>query len=412
MPIREALRVPERGTLELTDAQWSMLDPDPDFWTLVDKGILSCGRTRHGVKLVGGAYVGRAALGAIDLTLVEKVDGALSSLLAFATGSAFRVERMHAPASELGPLISLLVHHFVAAVRRYASKGRDWHYGTRHETGSLIGGRINVTRTMQLRARGLRQLVAFDRPVQTFATPINRLISATLAEVDRINVIVGLPPEHVADSRAMAVLFADSRDAETLFGDRQQLVRLAEELRRESRDDTRIDILEFAAVLLSHQSFDDSVFSGHYAPRAWFLDLEMLFESAVRQVLRDLLRPTFRVENGRSAPLPIFSATPAAFRANPDLVIRSDDIVRAVGDAKYKVWDADPGDRRDMYQLLVHAGTFGARTAFLIYVGNPFQHSDLGPTVEGIRTVRFCVDPRSLRDHLTLAVGVLALQSP
>jgi len=56
------------------------------------------------------------------------------------------------------------VKAFLAAVQDYTGRGRDWQYDERDDTGSTIAGRLNIRRTIDLRARGQRHLAAFHRP--------------------------------------------------------------------------------------------------------------------------------------------------------------------------------------------------------------------------------------------------------
>ena len=264
-----------------------------------------------------------------------------------------------------------------------------------------------MTRTLKLRAQGLRHSIAFDRQVISFKTPLNRVIAAALDEVERIAHLVDLGHKTLASARAMAVLFADCRDAETLFGDRRILVRTTETLQTKEKIGMRADLLALAAVILSHESFELNATSDRRTPRSWFLNLETLYETAVRRLLSDAYAPVTSVRNGRTDALPIFSTPDVGFSANPDLVIETQGVVHAVGDVKYKAWAGTAG-ASDLYQLLVHASAFRARTAFLIYAGDSYDYRDLGESSDGIRTLLFSADPRRLQEHLHLvrtAVG-------
>ena len=95
--------VPERGQTDVDPAIWIALSGDKDFRKMLDKGVLSARLLANGLtRLQGSCYVGRAQCADIEVELHEKVPGALETLLYYATNSAFRVERMKGPASDLG----------------------------------------------------------------------------------------------------------------------------------------------------------------------------------------------------------------------------------------------------------------------------------------------------------------------
>ena len=398
------LRVPERGELTLDPAAWKALERDPSFWRLVERKVVKVGQDgQDSVKLIGNGYVGQARAGDRDLLLVEKAPGALAALLAHATSAAFRVEHAKGPKTELGPLAELLLQELAAAVRRYASAGRQWSYVRRRETGSLVGGRIDVTASVRLRARGLRHRIAFDRSVASPANDTNRMIAAALTETERIASALSLPVEALEESRAMSILFADCRDAEVLFGDRGYLAGLAERLAQRASA-LAADVLMLAAVVLAHESFEPHQLARGELPRSWFLNLASLYEAAVRRTLASVMGPGVDVRNGKILPPAIFSAVWDEFTANPDLVVNGEQVW--IGDVKYKAWDGEV-DAADLYQLLAHTNAHEAKVAFLVHADDRFRVRDLGQTRDGIRTVVFGADPRNLVAHLQAAVGLL-----
>ena len=405
--IAEPILVPERGEVALSPAQWSKLRDDPTFWSLVDGGILSVSRPSRGATaLRGSCYVGRAITAAGPLELVEKVDGALASLLGFATEQAFRLDPLSAPTTDLGQLAVLLVRQFHQGVFRYVSRGRERRFVRRPYAGSLIGGRIDVNRTLNLRARGLGHLIAFDKNELTRRTPKNRLLLAALREVESLAHVIPLTDDDLAFGRSLSQFFHDCRDVEVLFGRRAMLAERARQL-ADSRRERDTDLLALAAVLLSHESFEHADDTGRVTPRAWFLNLETLFEHAVRTCFRDVCSMA-QVVKGTSAGAAIFPLSPALVPADPDIVIYQEPDV-AVGDVKYKDWDRSAGGRPDLYQLLVHSAAFDATTSFLVYPHDRFQAVDLGHAVTGPRTWLFSVDVRAIRSGVQRCAQTLGL---
>jgi hypothetical protein len=70
--------------------------------------------------------------------------------------------------------------------------------------------------------------------------------------------------------------------------------------------------------------------------------------------------------------------------------MRSDEAV-AVGDAKHKIL-AGRADEADIYQLIAHTATFGARDCFLVYADTAYSAQHLGTNPLGGRTWLFTVD--------------------
>jgi len=409
--IKAVTYVPERGRTEVTQASWRQMAAAPAFWGLVERGVISVehpGANR--VRLVGACYVGRAfVIDEVVIEVHEKVEGALIALLTHATRMSFKVEKLSAPASELGPLIGLLAGQFVEALRRYVSRGREFVYRREKRVGSLVGGKVDVTGTIRLHARGLRHLVLFEKDVVAHNTPFNRVALAALREVDRLSRLVQVDQETVAHARGLAILFSDCRDTSVLFGSRVELVRLAQRLETASKDDVRHDLLALAILLLSHESFEHGIATGAASPRAWFLNLETLFEAAVRKTMGVAARADIRISAGRDAPMPVFPVTAIKeYRANPDLVIRLGPSVIAIGDVKYKAIDEGPS-ASDIYQLVVHATAFGCNEAFLVYPGDTFSGVDIGTSSAGPRVRVFTVDARDLPDHMGRMLSILGV---
>jgi 5-methylcytosine-specific restriction endonuclease McrBC regulatory subunit McrC len=382
------ITVPERGETVIDRATWLTLADDPEFWRLVDQKVVSVRQLTSGeFSLHGGAYVGRAQTRAGVLEITEKIEGALAALLTFAGFDAFRVERTPSPATDLGSLLVLLVRQFHEEVSEYVSRGRQRRYTRRREASSLVGGRIDMTQTIALRARGLGHLIAFDRNVLTRATLQNRVIYAALREVESLRGVLSIPAKDVARGRVLIQFFNDVRDRQLLFGRRESLVELSHQALARANESDR-SMLSLASIVLSHQSFEQARPREEVTPRAWFLNLETLFEDAVRSSLRRQIGRA-KVKKGTGEFIPIFPASAAPYDADPDLVVNPSAIT-LVGDVKYKDWAPDALiDRGDLYQLLVHTSAYGARRAFLVYPSERFEVLELGAAVTGADVFAF-----------------------
>jgi 5-methylcytosine-specific restriction endonuclease McrBC regulatory subunit McrC len=403
------ISVPERGHVELDFQTWRQLASHPTVWKLIDEKIFSVAplsKTR--MRLSGTCYIGRVSLEGIQLEFKEKIDGAVASLISDATHESFRVQNVPSAASQLGDLAGLLIYHFLNAVRRYLSAGRDFCYEKHSARGSLVGGRIDITQTLKIRARGLRHLVAFERNVMSRSTLKNRIVAAALREVERLAALVRLNPKQTALARGLSSMFADCHDHEVLFARRDLFVRQAMMLIDESRDPIEKDLLLLSAVVLAHQSFEDGSPLGGTVPRAWFLNLENLFQVAIIRVFTDLYGKGGRTVNRHAARVFIFDQERRLYSARPDIVLYDRLNATAVGDVKYKPWTAQP-DASDLYQLLVHSKTFGAGKCFLVYAHDRFEMRYLGVSSTGAQTWAFAVDLRNLADNIVLILKALNL---
>lgn len=406
----ETIRLPERGSVDVSAHVWQKLAKSASFWALVEREVVRARQVAGGkARLLGGCYVGRSQV-AEDLVLEvhEKVTGSLSALLDFAYGSDFRIERLRSPSTDLGDLVALLASHFVEATRQYAARGRQFGYITKPMRGSLVGGRLDVTRTLQLHARGLRHLAAFEKNAITFDLPINRVLLAALREVDRMQTLIPIPSDIVVKARGMAMVFDDCRGPEVLFGRKADMVDQADRLGTTAKDRGTSDLMALAAIILSNESFEQGVPQRGIAPRAWFLNLETLFEKAVREAMSHALQGVAMVTTGRSKPARIFTEH-QNFRANPDLVVKQSDTDRVMaGDVKYKRWSGSP-KTPDVYQLLVHASAFNARRAFLVYPGESFETVEFGTASTGAVTTAYTLDVRDLPHQIGLLLEDLEM---
>jgi 5-methylcytosine-specific restriction endonuclease McrBC regulatory subunit McrC len=402
------LTIPERGHREIEVQTWETLSKHPEVWRMIDQKIISATQlSAQKVRLTGSCFVGRIVLDDFILEVGEKIEGSLASLLAYATFGSFRVEQYIGPASTLGALLNLLVRQFLIALHSYVSRGREFVYEQKRMRGSLASGRLNITGTVGLRARGLRHVLAYDRPTITHKTAKNRIIAAAIFELERLSEVVKLESVDLATARGLSLLFDDCKDQEVLFGERERFVILAHRLLSlgEVRDK---DLIALASVILAHQSFDHGSPTRAVMPRAWFLNLENLFEVAGRQVISKVYSGATQKAGESQRRNRIFEKAPEEYKANPDFILSSAKGIEAVGDVKYKVWTESPPPT-DLYQLLVHAETYKAQIAFLVFPHDSYVFRDLGKSTTGCHTWLIAVDVRNLENDLKKALVQMSL---
>lgn len=405
------IRVPERGYTDIDSQTWSVLQGSPDFLRLYAARIVEIAYRPNGqVRLKGTCYVGHAICGTVLIEFCEKVENSLSVLLEFASCETFKLAKAKSATSKIGGLAVLLASQYVDAVAAYASSGRKFEYGAINSTGPLAGGKLNMTKTIQLRAKGFGHLLAFQKNVSVFNTLANRVVLTALAEVEQLASFEIFPDHLIAKSRGLSMLFGDCRDHETLYRERSYFAKEASRLSQSPGDRVFQDMMALASVLLSHESFDSSSGRSTNLPRTWFLNLERLFETAVRNILIELC-PGVSVRHGGKSPQAIFSAERQVYRANPDIVIKSTSKILGVGDVKYKIYDGSAGNS-DVYQLLAHAEAFEANSAFLIFPGDSYSYRSLGESRGGIDVTFFSIrfgylseDIATLATHMGFSVN-------
>lgn len=396
----------ERGHTELTRSVWDVLRDSASFWRLVESKVLGVTALSDGrARLDGSNLVGRAVCEGTTIEFREKIPGALLSLLGAASPSLKAVV-VAAPLTELGPLVALLARAYVDEVRAYVGRGREWIYESQRRKSSSVGGRMNVSETMRLRAAGLRHLVSFDRQIISHSTAMNRLLYAGLREVELLASVIPLGDRVLSGARAMSLFFEDCRDSATIFRADQDLAKSAEDLRESGDYESHDTMLALAAVLLSHSSFEPGATIPGVAPFSWFVNLADLFETAVRERLSYLVADGVEVAAGRTSRLMVFPEV-SALNAAPDIVIKSP-VGTVIGDVKYKNWSGT-AEASDLYQLLVHARAFNAGLAFLVFPSDRYAAIPMGQSVTWCETWLFSIDVRDLDDGLNRACAAMSI---
>jgi len=401
----------ERRARSLTPAEQAAIASCADFWRLADAGYLSYRRTGlHSHEIVGHRFVGRARLGDLEFEIREKVEGTLLSLVTAITGADLRIEAAESPGSALDAVSRHLLREFTRAAGTYVANRRLPRYDYVDATGPVLGGTLDMPRTMRRHATGHLGTFAFRHGTVVRDEPLDRLVLAGLDELDRAALALRIDATTLFDARWLAGALAEVRDEAFVSTHLDRFLEVAAALESApttSRED--VDLCRLATVALLHRGFALRGEGSNDVPRAWFVNLETLFEEAVRQTLGELL-PTEIVDRGASYERRMFIGGQARGRTNPDLVIHHQGSVQAVGDVKYKARrGSGPGSddgrglagRSDLYQVLIHAASLHADHAFLVYAADEAYRSHyLGISVTDTRTWAVEVRPTHLRDDL------------
>ena len=377
--------VPERGVADVAPQDWSSLRDDSRFWRLVEDKIVHVeGVSRTVTRLRGGCHVGRASIGDRIVEVHEKFPGALATLVSHGTIEKPLVEHIPSPVDPTTRSTAVLVTMFLDAAKTYLSNWKATRYIRVPDEGALIGGRLDIVKTAALRARGLRHKAAFERTVLSADVPLNQCVYGALREVERLAQVVEIPLVQVARARTLRLGLSEclAHVLKARSGDLAEVAaRCAED--RTIRVEMR-DVASLAGAVLDAAGFGGSDASARTVARSWFVNLETLFEKAVRNLIRVSLEGIAVVSGAKKRP-PLFAEIRDRYRANPDVLIRQDGAVVAVADAKYKDLAKWP-TTSDVHEILAHASAYDAQEAMLFYpVERKMTPLDLGISSSGCR---------------------------
>ena len=402
--------VRERGAVSLSKDEWRAISSDPSFRDLVSRSILGARPGRYGEwELTAYGFVGQTRLGGLDIVVEEKVAGGFRSLLEITSPRSYKVARAPSRAALGRPPQDILAEMHIAAVRSYLSGYALSEYREERATGSYVLGRLDVPRTSALHARGLRHRVAFRRDRLTDDVALNRVIWRALGELAGATGALGVAADLASSARALRVAFADSADAARLMTRREVIVEALAEAGAGARPTAVAEAAELSLAVLQGASatFDEP--AEGQIPRSWFVNLENLFERALRRCVADAMTGEAEV-SGPDRGASLFIGPPSRYPANPDVVVRCDGRV-AILDAKYKDrTDAPSAD--EVYQLVAHAAASGADRAALLYPSDGLAAwIPLGPSVTGCMVWAFGVDLRRPRQSIKEALEIMGFSA-
>jgi 5-methylcytosine-specific restriction endonuclease McrBC regulatory subunit McrC len=404
---RQTLRAVERRTLALTEDSFRELDKSSAVRALVDQGIVTLVRSRttpYGLK--AGGYVGQALVGPhLRLVVDEKVPGSLLALLHEATVDDV-LHSQTASLADLGsPVLEMFARRFLDELATYLRRGRLKEYESQAGSSMLLRGRLDVGRTLRLHSRGHGAALAYRRRKLHADLLTNRLLGLALAAVSGLELAETATIGLATRARSYAALFDDVNWSRLRGRTPTFLAGMFDEAINDRRSRTEIvTLLRYARVLVLSLGAWPADDVGVETPHSFFLNLEKLFEEAVRRSATALCAPR-PVVRGRSMKKPLFPDRPGVFEADPDFVVCDGDVAVLVGDAKYKELTNLPG-HDDVYQLSAHAHAFGCAIALLVFPGETSATHLVGTTTQGVRVYYSAVRPTHVRDDLAECLRV------
>lgn len=376
----ETIEVPERGGVRISSACWKELSQETSFWRLVDEKIVTVSLPENGsVRLGGTSYVGKVFVGNNKVSFVEKVPGAFRSLCIAAWNDNPKILDVQAAGGREELTFNLLLRIFAGVVEGYVRQYRDVKYATRNARGCMIGGKLDVMGTIRLRARGVRHHVAYQKSEISGDTNRNLIICAALLEVERLASQVKLDSHTISRFRKSLMAFGASTPQVRGLGRRRILEIASNELRSSRRLPVSVsDVLDFSLLILAGGGFGgDEGYEGRVR-KSWFVNLETLFEAAVRNTMMRVLDGAWDVARPDKPPRILVDAE-GRYPANTDIVISRRGVDTVICDAKYKVRKAfDWPLASELHEVLSHASAYGARKALIICPGDDFWSRRVG----------------------------------
>lgn len=376
----------ERSTTALTPRSYRILRASERAQRLLQEGVLSfiqSARTPYGVR--SGCYVGQAVLeDGSRLVIREKSEGALRSLVAAAAIDDIRSIDIPSAAATQSEILELFAERFLEYLGEYLRHGRKKVYRALHEQTSSPKGRIDFVRSFRTLARGNAFSLACRRHDLTADVIENRLLGRALLAIEMMAASKSISRRVGELGRNYSPLFADVdtcsagrlsyRMLATAFQDVLNNAVINEDLQR---------AMMYGRAICLHLGAWPTDSQWLAIPHSFFVNLESLFENAVRANLKTA-SPFLAVSKGASLQSPVFKSLPERYIADPDIVFQSasGDVV-LVSDCKYKILEGSPG-HSDVYQLLAHCSALDCTFGALFYPDDQFEIRPIGITSAGV----------------------------
>ena len=396
------IEVRERGRSSISLADFNALNRHPGFEQLIADGIFSLVRTKSaGTAISAGPYVGETIIDGIGrITVQPKVPDALAALLRWSVPKDVRVVGQSSLVGSDSPVLEHFLAGFLESLAKYLVHGRLKRYRSRRRVSAVPHGRIDVRTSMQLEARGKFGVLAYTERFLDADNALNRFLALALLACEEFCISIN-SPGLLARTRSYMALFEEvswrSYWSHTLRK-AQELFPLAME-QCPSADSERA-VLYGRAILWNLGAWPTDGSSGIVVPHSFFLNLETLFEEAVRNVMA----VSYEVVKGSALNEPMFGGIPKSYIADPDIVVRTPTSF-VVADTKYRDLSNGLPGHAELYQLHSHTRTLKGDLAVLIYPaesvgGEAWTLRELGETNDGIKTYVATVDVSRISDSV------------
>jgi hypothetical protein len=344
------------GELEIFYEDLPLAPADVADASWVRAGVARVSWRRHSMVISTGPYVGRLLIpGRCVIDVGELVPGTVEALLPLAySGVRHSEEPGAAGMAALPPWVALL-NRFGEQLYEYVSGGIDRRYLPRRWETTIPRGRIDLARTVRLhRARGRPDVLSCVVRELTEDTAFHRLLVGAAARADRI-LGASVPTAGLRALRRSLVAFTG------VPVEASPDIRMARLELGPHAPERMVGLLELAELIVKGVSALPETDTDRAQPASVWINVESIFEQAVRRLVADLVSAHVRDGQGDGVAL-LHGGEPLS--ADPDVVIEESASV-VIADAKYRQHGADVG-RPELYQLMSHALAYEARSAALV----------------------------------------------
>jgi hypothetical protein len=408
----------ENRTAPLSEDEFRFLARSPQFRLLADAGYAAVTLGRKPARgLRGGAFVGQAVLeNGVRLVIEPKIPGALDSLLEWTLPKDLRETTLLAPIETVDQS-KLLVHfsrRFADRLGDYVQHGRIKEYKHRLLATSTPRGRLAVSETIRIRARGRVGQVVVARPELTGDLLAHRVLVRAIDIANRILGGDASSRSWMVRLRMYSELFNRTDAAQLDHLDAVQLVVLLDQVLRERGLPPSLrEALGYGRALI--------LGLGHWPDQTWaagpagavFVNLATLWQDALIGAMRRVVARAIQVDPGGQLHRKFIDRAAGAIEANPDFVLHDAGQVYVVGDCKYKELESrgkpprpEPGVD-DVYQLYSHCAAFGTSSGLLLYPGERPARHVLGTAPGGYVVQWATLRPSKLLEDLAETVPEL-----
>lgn len=354
--------------------------------------------TRLGIELRVGPYVGRLVIPErVTIDVKEPFPGTVATCVHLTT-SGRRAAQQESPSSRLNVSPwSAIAAKYERALTSYITDGIERRYIPAEIITSRPRGKINVPLTAtRLLSRGRSDQIVCVPRILTDDTPLNRAISAAAIRAEQILLREGQSDSLRAVRSALIGLSGVRRDIAPDF-----------DSARRSINAGRVDhqsLLSMAEIIVRGVPvLPPSERQNPSRPMTAWLNIERLFEDAIRSITHEAVGELGKVRAGRGDGTKLLGRsaddpmTPSR-SADPDIVVVHQHGTLLM-DAKYRRHDK-PFTESELYQLMAHAVAYRATAAALVAPARPghgVTQQWIGRDNNGTAYYVVLVDPASTR---------------
>lgn len=403
------LKVRERSTKSVTAEVYRRLEGSEEFLQLVEEGVLSLVRSKGtGRGIRAGPYVGHFEIAPdLIINIVEKVEGTVAGLIRWASPQDIRELLLPSLHGDADTMLEMFAERLVDSTASYLQGGRRKEYLQSLDRVSAPRGRVDINRTISLRARGNRAQLACHINHLSADLATNRLLALGLF-LAQIILEQRSREDYLAIARSYSSLFRDVGWTSFQRLDPHQLQQqFTAALASVEHTTSLFSALSYSRAVTLHLGSWEPDGQQLAVPHSFVMNLERLFEDAVRECLRDLFGKE-NVVKGSHINRPLFVDRHEAYIVDPDAVIYDNSKCPLVVDCKYKDLTGNPS-HSDVYQLLSHAEAIGTSVAALIFPSDEPSISQLGVTSRNLEVFVVTVRPTYLHADLQGVAKLLAI---